>query len=140
MVTSDHGAGSGSGNFVDGAPSYASNRNSSHDPAPPVVNKQLWLDAWNDPVAGISAYTPCIHACNLMGDGDYRLIVADSDRKLKVGAWLTSTQTHCATSDINIPTTTSCPLSLLPPNLPPLSLSAYPSVAPSHSFAIPLPS
>lgn len=84
MGTSDHGAGSGSGSFVDGAPSYAANRSSNHEPAPPVVNKQLWLDAWNDPVAGISAYTPCIHACNLMGDGDYRLIVADGDRKLKV--------------------------------------------------------
>ena len=24
-------------------------------------SKSLWLDAWNDPVAGISAYSPCIH-------------------------------------------------------------------------------
>lgn len=43
-----------------------------------------WLDAWSDPVAGISAYTPCIHTCNLFGDGDWRLVVADHDRKLKV--------------------------------------------------------
>ncbi len=47
--------------------------------------KSPWLDAFNDPVAGISAYTPCVHTCNLFGDGDWRLVVADSDKKLKVG-------------------------------------------------------
>jgi Bardet-Biedl syndrome 1 protein len=46
--------------------------------------KKIWLDAWNDPVAGLSAYTSCVHTCNLMGDGDWRLVVADSDKKLKV--------------------------------------------------------
>ena len=47
-------------------------------------DRALWLDAWSDPVAGISAYTPCIHTCNLSGDGEWRLVVADDDRKLKV--------------------------------------------------------
>jgi Bardet-Biedl syndrome 1 protein len=46
--------------------------------------RQLWLDAWADPVAGVNALTPCVHTCNLMGDGDWRLVVADTDRKLKV--------------------------------------------------------
>jgi hypothetical protein len=46
--------------------------------------KQVWLDAWQDPVAGVSAYTSCVHTCNLFGDGDNRLVVADEDRKLKV--------------------------------------------------------
>lgn len=89
MGLSDHGGSRAeSGTIGDGAQSYALNRGNSVDPAAPAVNKQLWLDAWNDPVAGISAYTPCMHACNLMGDGDYRLIVADGDRKLKVGVAL----------------------------------------------------
>lgn len=43
-----------------------------------------WLDAWSDPVAGVSAFSSCIHTCNLFGDGDWRLIVADADKKLKV--------------------------------------------------------
>ncbi|GIL69347.1 hypothetical protein Vretimale_13465 [Volvox reticuliferus] len=46
--------------------------------------KSVWLEAFNDPVAGITAYTPCVHTCNLFGDGDNRLVIADEDRKLKV--------------------------------------------------------
>lgn len=46
--------------------------------------KSVWLEAFNDPVAGIKAYTPCVHTCNLFGDGDNRLVIADEDRKLKV--------------------------------------------------------
>ena len=52
------------------------------DPAP--ASKKIWLDAWIDPVAGLSAHTPCVHTCNLLGDGDWRLVVADTDKKLKV--------------------------------------------------------
>ncbi len=44
----------------------------------------VWLEAWSDPVAGLCAYTPCVHTCNLFGDNDWRLVVADEDRKLKV--------------------------------------------------------
>lgn len=46
--------------------------------------KQLWLDAWADPVAGVKAFSNCIHTCNLYGDGDWRLVVADADQKIKV--------------------------------------------------------
>jgi hypothetical protein len=45
-----------------------------------------WLDAWSDPVAGVAAYSPCILTCDLYGDGDYRLVIADQDHKLKVRA------------------------------------------------------
>ena len=64
---------------------------SKHDP-----NKALWLDAWHDPVSGIKAYSQCLRLADLNGDGDWRLLVADSDKKLKVcprasapraGAW-----------------------------------------------------
>jgi Bardet-Biedl syndrome 1 protein len=48
--------------------------------------KQLWLDAWADPVAGLNAFTNCIHTCNLYGDGDWRLVIADADKKIKVSA------------------------------------------------------
>lgn len=47
--------------------------------------RQLWLDAWTDPVASVKAFSSCIHTCNLFGDGDWRLVVADHvDKKLKV--------------------------------------------------------
>eukprot|EP00877_Chromochloris_zofingiensis_P001275 jgi/Chrzof1/11148/Cz05g25190.t1 len=47
-------------------------------------SRQLWLDAWADPVAEVRAFSSCIHTCNLFGDGDWRLVVADADKKLKV--------------------------------------------------------
>ncbi|KAG2484587.1 hypothetical protein HYH03_016628 [Edaphochlamys debaryana] len=59
---------------------------------PPV--KSVWLDAFNDPVAGISAYTPCIHTCNLFGDGENRLVIADEDRKLKIWKGTTKASEH----------------------------------------------
>ncbi len=46
--------------------------------------KSPWLHAWHDPVAGIKAYTPCIRLADLNGDGEHRLLVGDSDRKLKI--------------------------------------------------------
>jgi Bardet-Biedl syndrome 1 protein len=61
----------------------ASRTNGTAGPSAPPV-KSVWLDAYSDPVAGVSAYSPCVHVCNLFGDGDNRLVVADEDRKLKV--------------------------------------------------------
>jgi Ciliary BBSome complex subunit 1 len=46
--------------------------------------KKLWLDAWADPVAGVQAFSSCVHTCNLYGDGEWRFVVADADKKLKV--------------------------------------------------------
>jgi Bardet-Biedl syndrome 1 protein len=46
--------------------------------------RKVWLNALTDPVAGLSAYSACMHTCNLLGDGEWRLVVADSDKKLKV--------------------------------------------------------
>lgn len=62
----------------------------ARDPA-----KQLWLDAWADPVAGVKAFSTCITTCSLCGDGDWRLVIADADKKLKVGL-LASTASSAA--------------------------------------------
>jgi Bardet-Biedl syndrome 1 protein len=51
-------------------------------PTPPM--KSVWLEAFNEPVAGITAYTPCVRTGNFSGDGDNQLVIADTDRKLKV--------------------------------------------------------
>ena len=43
-----------------------------------------WLHAWHDPVAGISTPSSCVRLADLDGDGDAKLLVADSDKKLKI--------------------------------------------------------
>mmetsp|Transcript_1658 Transcript_1658/g.4843 ORF Transcript_1658/g.4843 Transcript_1658/m.4843 type:complete len:552 (+) Transcript_1658:21-1676(+) len=46
--------------------------------------KSPWLHAWRDPVADLKAFTSCIRLVDLNGDGDYKLIIADAQRRLKV--------------------------------------------------------
>lgn len=71
--------------------------------------KQLWLDAWADPVAGVKAFSCCIHTCNLSGDGDWRLVIADADKKLKVTSVLPSNQASTSSTtthsglDLSVP-------------------------------------
>lgn len=49
--------------------------------------RALWLDAWCDPVAGAATLCGCVATCNLFGDGDWRLVVADvAEKKLKARA------------------------------------------------------
>lgn len=43
-----------------------------------------WLHAWYDPVANLHAFSRCIRLADLFGDGEDKLIVADSDKKLKI--------------------------------------------------------
>ena len=49
-------------------------------PAPPDV----WLQAFHDPVAGLRVFSQSLRLIDLSGDGDFRLLAADLDRKLKV--------------------------------------------------------
>jgi len=48
--------------------------------APPDV----WLQAFHDPVAGLRVFGQSLRLVDLGGDGDFRLLAADLDRKLKV--------------------------------------------------------
>ena len=56
--------------------------------AAPVVTlgsaPKTWLDAHFDTLAGVKAFSSCLHTCDLYGDGDWRLAVAGLDKKLKV--------------------------------------------------------
>jgi len=45
-------------------------------------------------VAGIKAYAGCVCTCNLLGDGDWRLVVGDEGRKLKVQCKRASVPDH----------------------------------------------
>lgn len=46
--------------------------------------KKYWLSAWNDPMAGLSCYSACIRFADLEGDGNYSLLCATLDKKLKI--------------------------------------------------------
>lgn len=46
--------------------------------------KTFWLNAWRDHLAGIKAYSSCLEFSDVNGDGDYKLIIADSSKRLKV--------------------------------------------------------
>ena len=45
---------------------------------------QPWLSAWSDPVSALHAFSPCVRLADIAGDGEYRLLVADYEKKLKV--------------------------------------------------------
>eukprot|EP00965_Chrysotila_dentata_P224863 6194432-Pleurochrysis_carterae.AAC.5 len=46
--------------------------------------KKVWLHAWHDPVATLSAYSPCVRLADIFADGDSKLLVANADKKLKI--------------------------------------------------------
>ena len=44
-----------------------------------------WLHAWYDPVAGLKVSShSCVCTADLNGDGEFKLLVADNDNKLKI--------------------------------------------------------
>jgi hypothetical protein len=59
-----------------------------------------WLDAWSDPIADVRAFSSCICTCNLLGDGDWRLVIADRDNTIKVGPNL---QQQVGTPSVHLP-------------------------------------
>ncbi|WIA09492.1 hypothetical protein OEZ85_008892 [Tetradesmus obliquus] len=103
--------------------------------------KQLWLDAWADPVAGLNAFTNCIHTCNLYGDGDWRLVVADADKKIKVWKGTAKASEHAL---VEAPVAiTSFITDSTAPRVPTLAVAAGPhvymfrSLRPFYKFTLP---
>jgi len=43
-----------------------------------------WLNAWHDTVANVKAFSPCVRLADLNATGEYLLLIADADKKLKV--------------------------------------------------------
>ena len=43
-----------------------------------------WLHAWHDPLAGVKATAQCVRMADLSSDGDSKLLICDSSKKLKV--------------------------------------------------------
>eukprot|EP00741_Cyanophora_paradoxa_P005276 tig00000865_g5115.t1 len=103
--------------------------------------KDIWLNAWHDPVAGVKTFTQCIRTADLNGDGDWKLLVADFDRKLKVykGTGLISEHalldTPCAIatfySDQNVPRVPSVAVAAGP------HIFIYRNLRPYYKFTLP---
>ncbi|KPI85782.1 putative Bardet-Biedl syndrome 1 protein -like (BBS1-like protein 1) [Leptomonas seymouri] len=46
--------------------------------------EKFWLYAFRDHLANLRAFTSCIETADVVGNGDYQLLVADGSKKLKV--------------------------------------------------------
>lgn len=46
--------------------------------------KSPWLDAWHDPVAGMSAFSSFMCLADLHADGDHRLIMTDLKKRIRI--------------------------------------------------------
>ncbi|KEG11372.1 putative Bardet-Biedl syndrome 1 protein [Trypanosoma grayi] len=46
--------------------------------------QKFWLYAFRDHLAGIQAFPNCVDVADIYGDGDYKLIVADGSRRIKM--------------------------------------------------------
>jgi hypothetical protein len=103
----DHAVAGSSFGSGSGAPPLRTSR-SQQARAPGNPPRQAWLDAWSDPVAGLAAFSSCIHTCNLMGNGDWRLVVADGDRKLKVSRLPRNRCMHGVRARSRSPCSTHC--------------------------------
>ncbi|CAJ1352811.1 unnamed protein product [Effrenium voratum] len=46
--------------------------------------KNQWLDAWHDPVAGMSCYSSFLCLADLLADGDHRLVMVDMKKRIRM--------------------------------------------------------
>ncbi|KAF0718135.1 Aste57867_1873 [Aphanomyces stellatus] len=117
---------------------------SIHTPATAAAaeKKSPWLHAYHNTVAGIKAFTNCIQLADVYGDGDYKLLVADMDRRLKMykGSSLMSEQAILGVpvglavfySEMNRPRTPSIAVASGP------SIYIYRNMRPYYKFSLPV--
>jgi Bardet-Biedl syndrome 1 protein len=49
-----------------------------------VIKKNPWIHAWSDSVAGVNCQNQQMVLADLKDDGDYKLLIADMNKKLKI--------------------------------------------------------
>ncbi|KAF0715103.1 hypothetical protein AaE_011407 [Aphanomyces astaci] len=107
-----------------------------------AAEKNPWLHAYHNSVAGIKAFTNCVQLADVYGDGDNKLIVADADRRLKMykGSTLMSEQAL-----LGVPVALSVYFSeSTRPRTPSIAVASGPSIyiyrnmRPYYKFAIPV--
>lgn len=50
----------------------------------PLEKKGPWLCAWKDPLASIKAFSSCVRMGDIKGDGEARLLIAESSQKFLI--------------------------------------------------------
>ncbi len=103
--------------------------------------RNVWLHAWHDPVANLKAFSPCVRLADLAGDNDSKLLVASSDKKLKI---------YTGTTLLSENVLLDAPVSICafnpdakPPNTPSVAVAAgpfvfiYKNLRPWYKFALP---
>jgi Bardet-Biedl syndrome 1 protein len=104
--------------------------------------RNVWLHAWHDPVAGLKAYTPCVRFADLSGDGDSKLIVANSDKKLKIYTG-TTLLSESIMLDAPVAICTFYPDAKTKPRVPSVGVAAgpfvfiYRNLRPWYKFSLP---
>jgi len=101
----------------------------------------LWLDAWMDPMANTTAYSNCIATADLAGDSEWRLIIAGSDKKMKVWKGTTLVSEH---NLLEVPVAL-CPFysETATPRTPSIAVAAgthvyiYRNLRPYYKFTVP---
>eukprot|EP00026_Physarum_polycephalum_P004109 Phypoly_transcript_04126.p1 GENE.Phypoly_transcript_04126~~Phypoly_transcript_04126.p1 ORF type:complete len:331 (+),score=40.13 Phypoly_transcript_04126:151-1143(+) len=103
----------------------------------------VWLNAWRDPVATLKAYSSHIELADLHSDGDYKLVVADLDKKLKIFKGTSLVLEHAL---LEIPVAVCCYyMDLSMPPAPVIAVAAgshiyiYRSLKPFYKFTLPSP-
>lgn len=49
-----------------------------------ALRKSPWLDAWHDPVAGMSCFSSFMCLADLHAEGDHRLIMVDLKKRMRI--------------------------------------------------------
>ena len=105
--------------------------------------RSVWLHAWHDPVAGLKAFTPCVRMCDLAGDNESKLLVASSDRKLKIYTGTTLLSENVLL-DAPVSICSFYPDAKASPRVPNVAVAAgpyvfiYRNLRPWYKFALPL--
>jgi len=105
-------------------------------------SKKVWLHAWHDPVANLKAFGACVRLADLNGDGDSKLLVAGSDRKLKIYKGTTLLSENVLL-DVPVAIATFYP-DAKKPNTPSVAVASgayvfiYRNLRPFYKFTLPL--
>lgn len=60
------------------------NGSAAAEEAPEPPRKSPWLDAWHDPVAGMSCFSSFMCLADLHAEGDHRLIMVDLKKRIRI--------------------------------------------------------
>lgn len=100
-----------------------------------------WLNAWTDPLSSLNSLSCCMRLADIQSDGEYRLLIADADKKLKVYKGTALASEHAL---LDIPSSLAIFYSdLNKPQTPSIAVAAgsyifiYRNLRPYYKFTLP---